>query len=303
MRCRRCLATRTGHIRPYAHLRAAPSEALIAVPRGRSTLGHPKSGGGKLLHQALRLQRGECPTRLTSRSSARACKRSRRKHRHSSVARSAVRTECRRDSTELIPGAFAMTATAGGSDVRIIGATSPASLRSASSGATYDWETEEVEAVQVRPRRQDAPAHGRPAPDVPDVGPWRTAQSRFCQFCRVSAAPDDGTRPGLFAPLVRDRPGSAGAPAPSRPGPRCGEPLHSCLHHLLSSLMPQPVLESLTQPRPERWCTWRPYSPVSSTKGPGWGPSAREPSPRHAEPLDVHAVALAIPAPDEVEPG
>ncbi len=32
---------------------------------------------------------------------------------------------------------------------------------------------------------------------------WRTAQPRFCQFCRVPAAPDDGTRPGLFAPLVR----------------------------------------------------------------------------------------------------
>jgi hypothetical protein len=25
----------------------------------------------------------------------------------------------------------------------------------------HDWETEEVQAVQVRPRRQDAPAHGR----------------------------------------------------------------------------------------------------------------------------------------------
>jgi hypothetical protein len=79
---------------------------------------------------------------------------------------------------------------------------------SPSGSATPRLGAEEVQAVQVRPRRQDAPAHGRPAPDVPDVGPWRTAQSRFCQFCRVPAGPDDGTRPGLFAPLAR-RPGSA----------------------------------------------------------------------------------------------
>ena len=32
---------------------------------------------------------------------------------------------------------------------------------------------------------------------------WRTAHPRFCEFCRVPSAPDDGTRPGLFAPLAR----------------------------------------------------------------------------------------------------
>jgi hypothetical protein len=32
---------------------------------------------------------------------------------------------------------------------------------------------------------------------------WRTAHPRFCRFCRTPAAPDDWTRPGLFAPLVR----------------------------------------------------------------------------------------------------
>src|SRR6266404_5428143 len=42
---------------------------------------------------------------------------------------------------------------------------------SPSGSATPRLGTEEVEAVQVRPRRQDAPAQGRPAPHVPDAGP------------------------------------------------------------------------------------------------------------------------------------
>src|SRR5207302_1875876 len=38
------------------------------------------------------------------------------------------------------------------------------------------------------------------APDPTSSG------SRFCQFCRAPAASDDGTRPALFAPLVRVAP-------------------------------------------------------------------------------------------------
>jgi hypothetical protein len=30
---------------------------------------------------------------------------------------------------------------------------------------------------------------------------WRTAQPRFCLFCRIPAAADDWTRPAPFAPL------------------------------------------------------------------------------------------------------
>jgi len=67
----------------------------------------------------------------------------------------------------------------------------------------HDWEAEEVEAVQVRPRRQDAPAHGRPAPDVPDVGPVAHSLTEVLSVLAGTRCPDDGPRPGLFAPLVR----------------------------------------------------------------------------------------------------
>jgi len=46
---------------------------------------------------------------------------------------------------------------------------------------------------QFRSRRQDASAHRRPAPDVPDVG----------LVANRPNAPDDWTRPGLVAPLAR----------------------------------------------------------------------------------------------------
>lgn len=75
--------------------------------------------------------------------------------------------------------------------------------------------------------------------------PWRTAQPRFCQFCRAPAASDDWTRPLLFAPPVRP-PGSAGAPTPSRPGPRfCGP--SSTRVHLRSRFLPPTVQRKTRQ--------------------------------------------------------
>ncbi len=47
------------------------------------------------------------------------------------------------------------------------------------------------------------PRKGVLLPTFLTLARWRTAQPRFCQSCRVPAAPDDGTRPSLFAPLVR----------------------------------------------------------------------------------------------------
>jgi hypothetical protein len=58
--------------------------------------------------------------------------------------------------------------------------------------------------------RSSPPASSRQVPRTGILLPtfltsarWRTAHPRFCQFWRVPSAPDDGTRPGLFAPLVR----------------------------------------------------------------------------------------------------
>ena len=59
------------------------------------------------------------------------------------------------------------------------------------------------------------------APDPTSSG------SRFCQFCRAPAASDDGTRPALFAPLVRV--------APDQPERR--------LHHDVTQRFGNPTIE------------------------------------------------------------
>src|SRR6266851_8510973 len=105
------------------------------------------------------------------------------------------------------------------------------SLRHRAVRQPLDWEAEEVEAVQVRPSRQDAPAQGRPAPDAPDVAPVANSPTEVLSFLSGTRCPSRssartahlykfqrsgelGERRG--SPTIDGTARQAGAPTPSR---------------------------------------------------------------------------------------
>jgi hypothetical protein len=84
----------------------------------------------------------------------------------------------------------------------------------------HDWEVEEVEAVQVRPRRQDAPAHGRPAGVHQRVAEQGVARARDqVGHARPARLPQPGPSPEFYrCPRCKARPGQpCRAPSGRRP--------------------------------------------------------------------------------------